>query len=302
MTNRRSFLGLAPALLAPWPAQAQQAVTNTMVRLNTALGLIDIQLFDSAAPKTVANFLGYVRSGAYGNSMFHRSVPNFVVQGGGFTASGAPVVVQPVPAGAAVANEFSVDRSNVRGTVAMAKIGGDPNSATNQWFVNLIDNSATLDKDRSEAANGGFTVFGRVTSSGMAVFDRIAALRAYNATALWGGAFTNVPLINYDNRLAVAVENIVRTSAVTVLPSGPGESDSDRVFNYLEATYPQYVAPADAVSATGLGYYYRYYRGTNSYVGTQGGSVFYLVPALSPDITRLGSLAEWLAIAAAEGY
>ena len=100
----------------------------------------------------------------------------------------------------------------------------------------------------------------------------------------------------------VLPENTVRVLSTRVLPSSANSSDSDRLFNYLEARYPQFIAPANAVSDNGLGYYFRYYPATNSYVGTKDGSVFYLVPAISNDITRLGSLAEWLAIAAAQGY
>jgi hypothetical protein len=78
--------------------------------------------------------------------------------------------------------------------------------------------------------------------------------------------------------------------------------DDDRVFNYLEATYPQYVAPSGFRSAVGSGYYYRYYASTQSYVGTMNGNVYYLVPAINNQINLLGSLSDWLAQAAAAGY
>ena len=266
---------------------------NTMVRWQTNLGVIDIQLYDTATPKTVANFLGYVRSGAYVNSFFHRSVPGFVVQGGGYSwLSTAAATPQKIAAGPAVVNEFSSTRSNLRGTVAMAKLGGDPNSATTEWFANLANNAANLD-----GQNGGFTVFGRVTSSGMAVFDTIAALTRVNA----GSPFGELPVINFSGG-ALSVANVVRTNAVAVLPGVGVASDSDRLFNYLEARYPQYLALAGAATGTGLGYYYRYYPATGAYVGTQAGNVSYLVPAIDGNIHVLGSLAEWLLLAAAEGY
>jgi len=94
-------------------------------------------------------------------------------------------------------------------------------------------------------------------------------------------------------------------AAVSLVKNGGGVpllSDSDRVFNYLEATYPQYARPAPAVSANGSGYYYRYYASTNVYVGTLGGNVYYLIPSGSNRVELLGSLAQWLAIAAAAGY
>ncbi len=181
-------------------------LANTVVRCASNLGEIDLQLFDAEKPKTVANFLSYVNSGAFKKSFIHRSVPGFVVQGGGFFLDGTSL--KPVPARAPVVNEPGI--SNLRGTVAMAKLGGDPNSATNQWFISLANNSANLD-----AQNGGFTVFGEVLGNGMNVVDAIAALKIYNATAQIGGAFTDLPLRNP----ALTVENLVLFSSVVALPS-----------------------------------------------------------------------------------
>jgi cyclophilin family peptidyl-prolyl cis-trans isomerase len=292
MISRRralaSFLILSATAVLALPASAQ----NTMVRWQTALGPIDIQLYDTAAPKTVANFLGYVNSGAYLNTFFHRSVPGFVVQGGGYAWPASASSVSKVVAGPAVVNEFSATRSNLRGTVAMAKLGGDPNSATTEWFVNLADNSSNLDNQ-----NGGFTVFGKVTTGGMAVFDQIAALKIVNA----GGAYTALPVINQTGT-GVKRENLVLSTSVAVLPGPAAASTSDRVFNYLEGRYPQYLPLAGMTSGTALGYNYRYYPATNSYVGTQDGRVDYLVPAIDGNIHTLGSLADWLALAAGEGY
>jgi peptidyl-prolyl cis-trans isomerase A (cyclophilin A) len=292
MISRRTLWGHLLALVTAAAMAAPALGQNTMLRWQTSMGPIDIQLYDTAAPKTVANFLGYVRSGAYVNSFFHRSVPNFVVQGGGFTWASANSGVQTIAAGAPVVNEFSATRSNLRGTVAMAKLGSGPDTATCQWFVNLANNAGNLDNQ-----NGGFTVFGRVTTSGMAVFDQIAALRTVDA----GGAFTNLPVVNLTGN-TVLLDNVVRASSVTLLPGVGAASDSDRLFNYLEARYPQYLPLAGASAGTGLGYYYRYYPASGAYVGTQNGNVAYLVPAIDGEIHQLGSLAEWLAVAAGEGY
>lgn len=148
----------------------------TTVRMQTNVGAIDIILYDTAAPRTVANFLTYVNSGAYRNSFVHRSIPGFVIQGGGYVWNDAASTVDNIPANPPVVNEFSVTRSNKRGTIAMAKIGGDPNSATSQWFINLADNASALD-----GQNGGFTVFGEVSVGSMAVVDAIARLPLVNA-------------------------------------------------------------------------------------------------------------------------
>ena len=165
-------------------------VQATTVRFDTVLGDIDVQLFDTATPQTVANFLDYVVGCDYTNTMFHRAVSGFVLQGGGFTYDGTPQAnpnnFPSVTARPPVQNEPGI--SNVRGTIAMAKLSGNPDSATNQWFFNLGDNSANLDNQ-----NGGFTVFGQVLGNGMDVVDAIAALPTSN----FGGAFTNVPLRNF---------------------------------------------------------------------------------------------------------
>ena len=269
--------------LLPLCAQA------TLVRIETVRGPLDIALTDSATPRTVANFLGYVRANAYDGTFFHRHAAGFVLQGGGYTF---PPLVK-VTAGAAVANEFSVNRPNVRGTIAMAKLGGLPNSATTEWFFNLVDNTVTL----GATNNSGFTVFGTVTQPGLAVLDVIAALPVVDA----GGTFNTLPTINPPTVGALTKANLVVVTAVRELPTTLA-NDSDRTFNFLEAAYPQFISPASAVSMTGGGYYFRYYAATNSYVGTKEGKIYYLVPAISADIQLLGDLATWLGAAVAQGY
>ena len=196
---------------------------GTVVRLDTSLGNIDIELFDeatptrTAAPATVANFLNYVTAGSYSNTVFHRSVSGFVVQGGGFgISSNSQDVVTGLPAittNPPVVNEYSSTRSNLRGTVAMAKVGGNPDSATSQFFFNLGNNSANLDNQ-----NGGFTVFGRaldtaITSS-MQVVDAIAAVRVFNA----GGAFSELPLRDFTgSEPAILERHLVAIESATVL-------------------------------------------------------------------------------------
>jgi cyclophilin family peptidyl-prolyl cis-trans isomerase len=144
------------------------------LRLQTDLGAVDLLMLDSVAPNTVSNFMNYVNSNRYDQTFFHRSEPGFVIQGGGYVMTGAPgsffsTGVQHIAEDAPVANEFNL--SNVRGTLAMAKLPTGPDTATSEWFVNLADNSANLDNQ-----NGGFTVFAQVQGAGMDVFDAIAAL------------------------------------------------------------------------------------------------------------------------------
>ena len=152
-------------VLATKPAQA------TVVEFQTVMGNFEVNLYDNATPATVANFLEYVNNAAYSDAIFHRSVAGFVIQGGGFAYDPADTIVA-IPSNPPVTNE--PEFANVRGTIAMAKIGGDPNSATNQWFFNLSDNTANLD-----GQNGGFTAFGEVVGDGMDVVDAIAALPTF---------------------------------------------------------------------------------------------------------------------------
>ncbi|MBU2885926.1 peptidylprolyl isomerase [Gilvimarinus agarilyticus] len=198
------------------------AALATTVQFQTVMGDFEVNLYDQDTPETVANFLEYVDSGAYENTFIHRSVPSFVVQGGGFSfdldndsvsaiATNEPVVNEPVFA-------------NLRGTIAMAKIGSSPNSATSQWFFNLGNNSANLDNQ-----NEGFTVFGEVTGNGMAIVDAIADLARANFTPelFWdSGVFDVVPVRDYsqediDAETLPTEENIVLIQNIMVLDAAP---------------------------------------------------------------------------------
>jgi cyclophilin family peptidyl-prolyl cis-trans isomerase len=271
------------------PAQAQQ---RTLVRIHTTQGPIDMRLYDTEAPISTANFLAYANAGDYGNVFFHRSVSNFVVQAGGYRWDpNSASCCQLVTSRGKITNEFSAGRSNLRGTVAMAKIGGDANSATSQWFFNLGNNSANLDSQ-----NGGFTVFARLTTPSMAVVDRIAALPIVNA----GGAFSELPLTGWTTGTPIQRSNLVLINKVTVFPAALG--DTDRVLNYLEALYPLYLAPPEGAAGTADGYTYRYYSGSNAYVGVKDGKVWYLVPSIANEIRELGAFADLLAAADLAGY
>jgi peptidyl-prolyl cis-trans isomerase A (cyclophilin A) len=295
----RTFLHrlLTRALLAAaFLGACLAAQAQTMVRIQTTQGTMDMKLLDTEAPLTVANFLAYVNGGDYLNVFVQRNtwlsatVP-FVIQAGGYKI-GANSSVTSVVSRGAVANEFSSSRSNVRGTVAMAKLGNDPNSATSQWFVNMGNNAANLD-----VQNGGFTVFARVTAPGMATADRIAGLPNYAWTDATG-PFNQLPVQNW-NGPPLLLGNLVLFTDVRTLPS---QTASDRIFNYLEAAYPQYLSPTNGTPGEAQGYAFRYYGASNAYVGTKDDQVWYLVPAISPDVQRLGPVADWLNTAAAAGY
>ncbi|HYV35492.1 MAG TPA: peptidylprolyl isomerase, partial [Gemmataceae bacterium] len=141
-----------------------------------------------------------IDSGRYDNSIFHRLAINpdnsrFVLQGGGFKLQENPSTITTIPTDATVQNEFGA--SNTIGTLAMAKVGNDPNSATDQFFINLNNNSANLDNQ-----NGGFTVFGRLVGAAdqavlNALVDSPATVTVKNESAS-NGAFDNIPMINYN--------------------------------------------------------------------------------------------------------
>ena len=198
--------------------------TGQVAHFDLGGSITNVVLFDQegqGAPLTVQNFVNYVDDRDYVNTIIHRSVPGFVVQGGGFTVDGlANSLDNPanaigiIPTDPPVVNEFSSERSNLRGTIAMAKLGDNPDSATNQWFFNLDDNSANLDNQ-----NGGFTVFGEVLSQNdLSNLDAIASVEIFNGQSVFGqGAFSALPL-NLDpaNATLTGDENFVRYNNITV--------------------------------------------------------------------------------------
>jgi peptidyl-prolyl cis-trans isomerase A (cyclophilin A) len=164
---------------AAQPAAPAAAAAPTRVALETSQGRIVVELRPDKAPKTVANFVQYVNDNFYDGTIFHRVINSFMIQGGGFTDA----MVQK-PARAPVASESNNGLKNARGTVAMARTG-DPNSATSQFFINVVDN-ARLDYPSFDGY--GYTVFGNVVE-GMDVVDKIRAVPTGRR-----GAFENVPV------------------------------------------------------------------------------------------------------------
>ena len=143
---------------------------NPQVEFDTTAGIIRVELFPDAAPKTVANFLDYVKSKHYDGTQFHRVIDGFMIQGGGFTAD---FKEKPTKPPIAIESEASskAGMTNVVGTLAMARTG-DPNSATSQFFINVNDN-ARLNFTAATQQGYGYTVFGKVVS-GMDIVNKIA--------------------------------------------------------------------------------------------------------------------------------
>ena len=158
---------IVPLLAAAALAASSLPALAQKVRLATSAGDIVLELEAEKTPKTTANFLQYVRDGHYDGTIFHRVIPNFMIQGGGFKPD-----MSQKPTRAPIALESRTGLSNVRGTVAMARTN-DPNSATAQFFINVQDN-AFLDQANARDGNG-YAVFARVVQ-GMDVVDKIRAV------------------------------------------------------------------------------------------------------------------------------
>ncbi len=168
-------------LAAPFPFNPN----HTLVELQTTLGNIRIELFDDVTPLAVANFLFLVNNNRYDGSFFHRHATNFVIQGGGYTFD-SDDGLGDVQDNGTVNNEFN--RSNLARTLAMAKVGGNPDSATSEFFFNLANNSSNLDNQ-----NGGFTVFGQVyDDESWAVVETMRTKEIVN----FGGAFNTTPVMD----------------------------------------------------------------------------------------------------------
>ncbi len=160
---------LAVLLCTPYWGHAAQATKvkdkNPVVRMTTSLGTIDIELDTKHAPITVANFLKYANEGFYNGTVFHRVIPGFMIQGGGF----APMLERK-PTHDPIKNEADNGLKNTAGTIAMARTG-DPHSATSQFFINTVDNGFLDHKDKS-GPGWGYAVFGKVIK-GMDVVRKI---------------------------------------------------------------------------------------------------------------------------------
>jgi len=232
-------------LLAAFVSMPSAANTILLMQTSsgfTGTGFVEIELFDTVAPETVANFLNYVNAGDYDGTFIHRSVPGFILQMGGFIFDPAQgdffaEGTSHIPTDPPVVNEFRM--SNVRGTIAMAKLGGDPDSATSEFFFNLADNSENLDNQ-----NGGFTVFAQVIS-GQDVIDAIVEEQRCSDYFIFNSgqcngiiAFDDAPLLamiatptgGFLN--PVAPQNLVKIISIGI------DTDGDSVIDRVEDAGP----------------------------------------------------------------
>jgi len=221
------------------------------VRLTTDLGIIDVTLYDQQTPITVDNFLHYIDSGAYiptdpnfpvpAPIFFHRAELGFFIQSGGYVSAQDPLdppvlLPGPVTAFSPIPNEARPDLHNVRGTIAMAKLPDDPDSATSQWFINLTDNSGP--PNNLDTVDGGFTVFGTVSAAGMTTADAIGAVPIYNASLLYGAAFTQLPLRDFSSdkprlKNLVTIPAIKRPLVFSALSDDPAIATASVISNGL---------------------------------------------------------------------
>lgn len=139
-----------------------------MIHMHTTYGLITLELDAQKAPKTVANFLTYVREGFYDGTIFHRVIDNFMLQGGGFLPG-----MRQKPTHTPIENEAKNGLRNARGTIAMARTS-EPDSATSQFFINVVDNDF-LNYTAATPAGWGYCVFGKI-ADGMQVVDQIKGM------------------------------------------------------------------------------------------------------------------------------
>ena len=174
------FFGVCVAVTLGAPSASAQE--NPVVVVETSLGDITIELLQSDAPKSVENFLAYVGDGFFEDTVFHRVIQQFMIQGGGMTAELSPKRTRPP-----IENEARNGVSNARATVAMARTNAI-DSGTSQFFINTVDNARSLDHRGLDPSEYGYAVFGRVTD-GMDVVDAIAAVETGSR-----GAFQDVPV------------------------------------------------------------------------------------------------------------
>jgi peptidyl-prolyl cis-trans isomerase A (cyclophilin A) len=160
-----SVLPAEVSLGAPLPPS--HGKTPMPILMTTSLGPIEIELDHAKAPISAKNFEEYAKAGHYDGTIFHRVISNFMIQGGGFTPD-----MNQKKTSAGIANEWRNGLKNTRGTLAMARLGGRPDSATSQFFVNVVDNPF-LDQPQDDGA--AYAVFGKVTK-GMDIVDKIRAV------------------------------------------------------------------------------------------------------------------------------
>jgi cyclophilin family peptidyl-prolyl cis-trans isomerase len=217
--------------------------TNSQIVFDTSDGAMTVNLFDAQAPQTVANFLDYIQNSRYNDTIFQRLDTNPpVLQGGGFglkpdAANGFTFPVVANSGDPNLANEFSSSLPDTLGTIAMAKLGGNPNSATSEFFFNLADNSRTL----GSSNNGGFAVFGSVASdaTSQAVFKALQATPVQNESGA-NSAFGTL-LINSGSNLAAFPKNTKQSDYLVVNDVRIVKQDESLTYSVVSNSNPAIV-------------------------------------------------------------
>jgi cyclophilin family peptidyl-prolyl cis-trans isomerase len=212
-------------------------VTGQVVQFITSAGRVNVEMRPVEAPRNVANFLTYVSKRAYDNTLIHRvdtlgAVQPAVVHGGLYPVTSISAQPTPIPAEPPVPLEYRLP--NTRGTLAAFHARGAPNSATSEWFFNVLDNTNTL----GPANDSGYTVFGRVLGTGMSVIDAISQLPT---TSIGNGPLNQLPVRNVtSNQSQLTLANLVAVSSVRVVPVyPPTEGDPSAVLSFSIAQPPQ---------------------------------------------------------------
>ncbi len=249
----RSGLAGSPFTVNLNDAFGTEAIDDQVVRFTSQFSsagipvVLDVALFSHRTPVTRGNFLTYVADEDYANSFIHRSVPGFVLQGGGYRFNDDTDIIS-VPTDEPIVNEFGV--SNTISTIAMAKLGGDPNSATSQWFVSLGANSDILDSQ-----NGGFTVFGRITRSTFGnaqIFGNPSVFPVYDYSSLIGSPFGELPLFHTHVPTELYRNQFIEFPTVSQVPLPAGEAGEVTVLSYSIVSNTNPTVAAASILPNGL--------------------------------------------------
>lgn len=246
IANRQIAPGAGPQVIDLNAVFGAEPIDDQVVRFTsnfTASGqpvVLDMALFSNRTPITRTNFLKYVSDGDYTNSFVHRSVPGFVIQGGGFrfvTENGNNTIAN-VPVDPAIMNEFAV--ANTLGTISMAKVGNNLNSATSQWFVNTAENSDFLGPGYNE-----FTVFGRVTRTSFSnalIFNDVATFPIRDKSVFFGNAaLTDLPLFyTYNGTSGLNLSHFIYfpTVALASIPAGEAGEVTTLTYSMVSSSNP----------------------------------------------------------------